>query len=838
MNNSNSNIVSSNYHNSNDNNYNNASSNDKNNNSSSNSYNNHNSHNNTSSQPTISQHTRSPHLHPPHPDNALMRYQSTGACGAELAVLRRKNIELQLDTIPLKRMRTAASPSFLRSEGDYSQVLNSGDNVDMTGTSQKQQQQQQQQQGVENLDNFNSQSSSGSRGDVRGYTTGRGGERGGEGRRGEEGGSGGGSGRGRERERIEFERERERERVREVETSRERERERKRTNEREREGEEEEGRERDEDGYDEWKPNQRNHTQQPYTDAGIRYNSYDQSSVSQDTYDITSDGRQYSTTSHYNKNLKEQALTSFFDDEAVEEDGRVSERFVGDRRQLDLDERGERAGGGGGGRERERDIDGDVNRGLQYRSNRQAERQRQGLEQEQGQTQGQGQGLIRKQVQVQRQGLVQIQGQGQERKRRQAVEVGQAVSSGSSSDPMQRNSAGKESLLSIPSVQSDSVSASDSLDAFSPSPYPHPNDPPHTTQSGPHHSIQGQANGIIPPIKSTSTSTMVTPSSDTQSKNQHIEIGTLSSTRQKGGLIRISREHFSVSEEQRKCSLMRNGRSRFSHSADNGHYPYMITTDLIDERELAEQHISTPSSLNQNEDSFVHDITGGYTLPVLVFTSTSASLLVPVPESVTREDRREDRREGRSEDEREDKREGGSQYLIRNKGGLMPRKDLMEGQGSEQKIKEKGEQVEVITGRGRGKGGEGGEGREGDREERITSITPMGPKSDPYTLPLPLSSSLPCSLPSSLSSSNSSSVSPSQLTSLPSLPSSSLEHPDIMTQDPKENSMESNTKNSFIQNSNSAVFDRKKHQISRKMLNNSVVIKNYEKDELFDGGFF
>lgn len=41
---------------------------------------------------------------------------SLGGGSAELAMLRRKNIELQLDTIPVKRMRTAASPGFLRPE--------------------------------------------------------------------------------------------------------------------------------------------------------------------------------------------------------------------------------------------------------------------------------------------------------------------------------------------------------------------------------------------------------------------------------------------------------------------------------------------------------------------------------------------------------------------------------------------------------------------------------------------------------------------------------------------------------------------------------------------------
>ena len=65
-----------------------------------------------------------------------------------------------------------------------------------------------------------------------------------------------------------------------------------------------------------------------------------------------------------------------------------------------------------------------------------------------------------------------------------------------------------------------------------------------------------------------------------------------------------------------------------------------------------------------------------------------------------------------------------------------------------------------------------------------------------------------------------------------------MEHPDIVTQDPQENSMDSNTKISFVQNFNTAVFDRKKYQISRRMLNYSIVIKNVEDDELFDGGFF
>lgn len=46
---------------------------------------------------------------------------SLGGGSAELAMLRRKNIELQLDTIPVKRMRTAASPGFLRSESALKQ---------------------------------------------------------------------------------------------------------------------------------------------------------------------------------------------------------------------------------------------------------------------------------------------------------------------------------------------------------------------------------------------------------------------------------------------------------------------------------------------------------------------------------------------------------------------------------------------------------------------------------------------------------------------------------------------------------------------------------------------
>jgi Sec63 Brl domain len=46
---------------------------------------------------------------------------SVGGGSSELAMLRRKNIELQLDTIPVKRMRTAASPGFLRPESALKQ---------------------------------------------------------------------------------------------------------------------------------------------------------------------------------------------------------------------------------------------------------------------------------------------------------------------------------------------------------------------------------------------------------------------------------------------------------------------------------------------------------------------------------------------------------------------------------------------------------------------------------------------------------------------------------------------------------------------------------------------
>ena len=40
----------------------------------------------------------------------------SGGCSAELAVLRRKSIELQLDSIPIRRLRTAASPGFKENE--------------------------------------------------------------------------------------------------------------------------------------------------------------------------------------------------------------------------------------------------------------------------------------------------------------------------------------------------------------------------------------------------------------------------------------------------------------------------------------------------------------------------------------------------------------------------------------------------------------------------------------------------------------------------------------------------------------------------------------------------
>ena len=40
----------------------------------------------------------------------------SGGCSAELAVLRRKNIELRLDSIPIKRLRTASSPGFRENE--------------------------------------------------------------------------------------------------------------------------------------------------------------------------------------------------------------------------------------------------------------------------------------------------------------------------------------------------------------------------------------------------------------------------------------------------------------------------------------------------------------------------------------------------------------------------------------------------------------------------------------------------------------------------------------------------------------------------------------------------
>jgi Sec63 Brl domain len=48
---------------------------------------------------------------------------SVGGGSAELAMMRRKNIELQLDTIPVKRMRTAASPGFLRPDSALKQRL-------------------------------------------------------------------------------------------------------------------------------------------------------------------------------------------------------------------------------------------------------------------------------------------------------------------------------------------------------------------------------------------------------------------------------------------------------------------------------------------------------------------------------------------------------------------------------------------------------------------------------------------------------------------------------------------------------------------------------------------
>lgn len=51
------------------------------------------------------------------------RSSSGGGYSAELAMLRRKNIELQLDTIPVKRMRTVASPGFLRPESALNQQV-------------------------------------------------------------------------------------------------------------------------------------------------------------------------------------------------------------------------------------------------------------------------------------------------------------------------------------------------------------------------------------------------------------------------------------------------------------------------------------------------------------------------------------------------------------------------------------------------------------------------------------------------------------------------------------------------------------------------------------------
>ena len=42
----------------------------------------------------------------------------SGTISTELATLRRKNIELQLDTIPVKRLRTVASPGFLTQDSE------------------------------------------------------------------------------------------------------------------------------------------------------------------------------------------------------------------------------------------------------------------------------------------------------------------------------------------------------------------------------------------------------------------------------------------------------------------------------------------------------------------------------------------------------------------------------------------------------------------------------------------------------------------------------------------------------------------------------------------------
>ena len=79
-----------------------------------------------------------------------------GACSSELAMLRRKNIELQLDTIPIKRLRTAASPGFLRLDGDghtlsqhsqqsqHSQSLSQQSQSHQSHLQHQQQQQQQQ----------------------------------------------------------------------------------------------------------------------------------------------------------------------------------------------------------------------------------------------------------------------------------------------------------------------------------------------------------------------------------------------------------------------------------------------------------------------------------------------------------------------------------------------------------------------------------------------------------------------------------------------------------------------------------------------------------------------
>ena len=285
-------------------------------------------------------------------------------------------------------------------------------------------------------------------------------------------------------------------------------------------------------------------------------------------------------------------------------------------------------------------------------------------------------------------------------------------------------------------------------------------------------------------------STMVTPSSGIQP---------LGTSRQKGGLF--LEEDSRVLEKQQIRSQMQNRRSRFTHSADDGNL-YTMAADLIDEAQT-EQRVNTPQPSKHHLDRLEQDIADVETLLVSLPApvSVSVSVSVSVPVSVTKE--------------------GRSEYLIRNMGGgSVPRSEGMESEESVKvkETKEHRERVKVIVRRegqdqeGEGKeervatsivgnesNGSNGKQQEGISEDillpvdnsskislpikHITTITPMGPQSDHFT-------------------------------------------------NPEENSSELNTKNK-----NTALFDRKKHQLSRRIMN-TVLPKNIEEDDLFDGGFF